>query len=234
MSIASVNDVHHDRINGNRKLAAITEPLGLGIGSSRRLTPRELVFGEGDPRTHLYSVVEGVLCSYKLLSDGRRQIDAFYFAGEVVGIGVGGTHAVNAEAISPAVVRSVPIGTVDRMVHSRPEFGWALLEIASQQLAEASEHLLNLGKRSVNERVSAFLISLAERCEHAGQDNAAIVVPMTRTDMADFLGMRLETVSRCVNRFKWLGLIETPQPNLIILKDRPALEAMAGGESRPS
>ncbi|MBZ0090321.1 MAG: helix-turn-helix domain-containing protein, partial [Thermoanaerobaculia bacterium] len=210
-------------------VAELREPLGLGIGASRRLAPRELIFGEGDPRTHLYSVVEGVLCSYKLLSDGRRQIDAFYFPGEVVGIGVSGVHAVNAEAISPAVVRSVPIATVDRMVHSRPEFGWALLELASQQLAESSEHLLNLGKRSVHERVAAFLLSLAERGLRNGGDGCEVVLPMTRTDMADFLGMRLETISRCFNKFKWLGLIETPQPNLIILADRAGLERTADG-----
>jgi CRP/FNR family transcriptional regulator len=120
------------------------------------------------------------------------------------------------------------------MVHTRPEFGWSLLELASRQLAESSEHLLNLGKRSVHERVASFLLSLSERSAQNGSNGLAVVVPMTRTDMADFLGMRLETISRCLNKFKWMGLIETPQPNLIILADRTGLEKTAAGACQNS
>jgi CRP-like cAMP-binding protein len=186
----------------------------------RRLPAHRLLFSEGDRRTHLYGVIDGVLCTYKLLADGRRQISAFYFPGEIVGIGVTQRHAVSAESISAATVSSVPLGAVDRLIRSKPEFGSALLELASEELAEASEHLLSVGQRSVGERVANFLLKLADRNARNGGPSATISLPMSRSDIADFLGTRLETVSRCMSRFKWMGLIELPQPNLFRVRDR--------------
>ncbi len=192
---------------------------------------REHVFFEGDPITHIYQVEHGTVCLYKTLHDGRRQIVDFAHAGDFIGLGAGGDHVFNAQAITLTRLRRLPAGALHEVARHNPQIGMQLYRALSDQLLAARDLLLTVGQRNATERLAALLLALSRRNERNGANAGRIALAMTRADIADFLSLTVETVSRTFTKLRQSGIIELAHSSLVVIKDRPALEQLAAGEA---
>ena len=199
----------------------------LAHASLRRVEPKEFVFAEGDPTTHVYRVETGAIALYKVLADGRRQVMGFAYPGDLIGLGAQAEQVMNAQAIKPTRLRCLPVASLRRSVDQDPMLGFQLYEALARELAATRDLMLTTGQRSATERVAGFLLAFSRRNERNGQDPACFELPMTRTDIGDFLGLTIETVSRTFTKLKMLGLIELPQSNRVKLIDIAELESLA-------
>jgi CRP-like cAMP-binding protein len=202
----------------------------LAEATLRRVEAKEFVFLEGDPTTNLYWIESGAVSLFKMLSDGRRQILGFAYPGDFVGLGAQGERPVSAQAIKPTRVRSISVSRLHKLAASDPDLSFDLYRTLAAELAEARDLMLTTGHRSACERVASFLLALSRRNQRHGQDKSSIDLPMTRTDIGDFLGLTIETVSRTLTKFKMRGLIDLPQSARVRLVNRMALERIAAGE----
>jgi CRP-like cAMP-binding protein len=203
----------------------------LAQASVRRVEAKEFVFAEGDPTTHLFRIETGAIALYKILNDGRRQIVGFAYPGDLIGLGAQGEHVMNAQAIKPTRLRSVPIATLHHSAAKDPTLGFKLYEALARELAATRDLMLTTGQRSATERVVSFLLAFSRRNERNGQDPSDFELPMTRADIGDFfLGLTIETVSRTFTKLKTLGLIELPHSNRVKLVNIDELESVADGE----
>lgn len=195
----------------------------------RTLAPKEHLCCEGDPATHVYRVDIGHVVIYRTMSDGRRQVINFAFPGDTIGLGAIGEHACNAQATTTTVVRCLPTAVLHEMAAGNPKIGIRLYEAVSRELMASRELLFTVSQRTASERLASFLVALSRRNERRGEDPTEIVLPMTRNDIADFLGLTIETVSRTFSRFRAEGLIDLEQCILVSIRDARRLEAMAAG-----
>ncbi len=193
---------------------------------------REHVFFEGDPITHIYQVEYGTVCLYKTLQDGRRQIVDFAHPGDFIGLGAGGDHVFSAQAITLTRLRCLPAGALHEVACHNPEIGMQLYRALSEQLLAARDLLLTVGQRNATERLAALLLALSRRNERNGTNHARIALSMTRADIADFLSLTVETVSRTFTKLRQNGIIDLVHSSLVVIKDRPALEQLAAGEAK--
>jgi CRP/FNR family nitrogen fixation transcriptional regulator len=191
-------------------------------GLRQSFGPGETVFDEGQAADRVYQLISGSLRTCRILRDGRRQIEAFHFAGDVFGLECGGAYRASAETLSPAIVRVMPRPALEALARERGDVARRLLELTSDSLRRCQDHVLMLGRRAACERVAALLLDLAERTGA----QALLDVPMSRQDMADYLGLTIETVSRTLTQFQQDGLIALPTARKVLLRDREALEAM--------
>jgi len=153
------------------------------------------IYAQGDRAAALYQVEFGVVRLFRLLTDGRRQICAFHVAGEVFGFEADGQHHLFAEAVCDAAVR----------IYRKPvREDTTLLMAAMKELVRAQEHLLVIGRQTASERIAAFMVDLYERLDHERHFELA----MSRTDIADYLGLTIETVSRVFSKFRSKGYIK--------------------------
>jgi CRP/FNR family transcriptional regulator len=211
------------------------EPAGLeqrlAKASLRRIEAKEFVFAEGDPATHLYQVETGAVALYKVLCDGRRQVLGFAYPGDFIGLGAQGEYVINAQAMKPTRLRCLPLSALSQIARQDPKLGFRLYEALANELAATRELLLTTGQRSASERLIAFLLALSRRNERKGQDPEVFDLPMTRTDIADFLGLTIETVSRTFTKLRMLGLIELPHASRVRLLEIDRLRSMEGNEA---
>ena len=161
------------------------------------------IYGEKEPAEYVYQVKTGAVRSHKLLSDGRRQIGAFHLAGDVFGLENGTEHRFTAEAIVDTTVRLIRRQSLEIVAESDAMVARNLLNMTSTNLQHAEDHMLLLGRKTSLERVAAFLIEMDARLTAAG----VISLPMSRRDIADYLGLTLETVSRALSRLHELGIL---------------------------
>ncbi|MEM7428227.1 MAG: helix-turn-helix domain-containing protein [Pseudomonadota bacterium] len=190
----------------------------------------EPLFCEGDEADFVYEVTAGVVCSYTLLPDGRRQVTGFAYAGDIVGLGHHETHQTNCDAIGEARVRSIPRSRLMKVANERPQFGMRLLECASSQLAGMQDHFMLLGRKCAQEKLASFLLALARRFGGTDAAEARFDLPMTRGDIADYLGLTIETVSRSFTKLKRAGIVDLPQSSTVHVRDMMALEDAAEAE----
>jgi len=198
----------------------------MAISSLRRKAAGETLFSEGDDADCIYEVVSGTLRLYKMLADGRRQMMGFPAAGHLLGLAPAGTHVYTAEALTDVTLCCYPRASFHRLVNDVPGLARRMWAVTSDELRFAQDQLLLLGRKSASEKLASFLLMLADQ-----QDTDHLSLPMTRTDIADYLGLTIETVSRTVTKLKREKLIALPQVNAMDILDRDALEAMAAGES---
>jgi CRP/FNR family transcriptional regulator, nitrogen fixation regulation protein len=161
------------------------------------------VYGEAEPADYVYQVVEGAVRSHKLLSDGRRQIGAFHLAGDIFGLENGAVHRFTAEAIVDTTVRLMKRRSLDLVAQNDPVVARNLLSMTTTNLRHAEDHMLLLGRKTSLERVAAFLIEMDKRSTAVG----ILALPMCRRDIADYLGLTLETVSRALSRLHAMGIL---------------------------
>jgi CRP/FNR family transcriptional regulator, anaerobic regulatory protein len=198
--------------------------------SLRRVEVKEFLFVEGDAASHVYRIETGAMALYRVLTDGRRQIVGFALPGDIVGLGVEGAHVMNAQAVKPTRLRCLPMGALRQSAATDPALAFKLYQAVGRELAAARDLMLTTGQRSAMERVASFLISLSRRSERNGKDPASFELPMSRTDIGDFLGLTIETVSRTLSKFKSMGLLALPQCNQVALLDIENLAGIANGD----
>ena len=182
----------------------------------------ECIFGEGEPSEYVYQVVRGAVRSYRLLSDGRRQIGAFHLAGDIFGLESEPSHRLTAEAIVETTVRMVKRRSLETAAKSDVAVACKLWAMTAGELRHAEDHMLLLGRKTAAQRVASFLLEMDRRLAVTGQFN----LPMTRCDIADYLGLTLETVSRTVSQFHDEGVLALAGARHIRLRDRSRLAEM--------
>jgi CRP/FNR family transcriptional regulator, nitrogen fixation regulation protein len=182
------------------------------------------IFGEKEPADYVYQIVTGAVRSYKLLSDGRRQIAAFHLGGDIFGLEIGADHRFTAEAIVDTTVRLLKRRSLEVAAESDVAVTRNLLRMTTRSLRHAEDHMLLLGRKTSLERVAAFLIEMDRRSTAAG----ILALPMCRRDIADYLGLTLETVSRALSRLHDLGVLVFCGNNQrqIVLRDRAKLASL--------
>ena len=195
-----------------------------------KVQAHEALFCEGDDAEFLYEVVEGVMCNYRILMDGRRQIISFAYPGDVIGLGQTETYRYSCEAVCGSKVRSISKGALMRDALGHADLGHRLFEIATSELASMQEHQLLLGRKSAVEKLASFLLVLARKACREDDKEASFKVPMTRTDIADYLGLTIETVSRSMTKLKLSGVIDLPQTTTVRVRDMLRLEELAEGD----
>ena len=174
------------------------------------------IFGEAEPADYIYQVIEGAVRSHKLLSDGRRQIGAFHLVGDIFGLENGDFHRFTAEAIVDTTVRLMKRESLERVAKTDFAMIQSLLRMTTDNLQHAENHLLLLGRKTSLERVAAFLLEMDRRLP-AGD---VIALPMCRRDIADYLGLTLETVSRAISKLKkkgYLRFLGQTQREIVVL-----------------
>lgn len=214
-------------------------PMRLDILAHRLITSivrsynsKQHVFWEGDPAFHVYKIEAGHVCIYRMIPKGRRQVIDFAYPGDVIGLGALNEHSANAQATTKTRVRCVPISVFHDAVRQDSRLGLQLYEAVSRELVTARELLCTISQRSAGERLAAFLIALSRRNQRYGEGPTAIRLPMTRGDIADFLGLTIETVSRTFTKFRMEGLIDLQQSVLVTIRDAHALADLAEGQHR--
>ncbi|WP_292510979.1 helix-turn-helix domain-containing protein [Methylobacterium sp.] len=177
--------------NGGVLFAGCPELIGTPSAYSRE----EEVYGEGEDAEFVYKVVQGAVRTHKVLSDGRRQITGFHLPGDLFGLEQGETHRHTAEALSDTKVLIFRRRGIERAAARSADVACHLWDMAASGLRHAQDHMLLLGRRSAMERVATFLMDVDERLGGTG----TFTLPMTRRDIADYLGLTIETVSRTLS-----------------------------------
>jgi CRP/FNR family nitrogen fixation transcriptional regulator len=179
------------------------------------------IFGEAEPAEYVYQVVEGAVRSYKLLSDGRRQIGAFHLVGDIFGLENGAVHRFTAEAIVDTTVRLAKRVNLEHVASADALVARDLLSMTTSNLQHAENHMLLLGRKTSLERVAAFLLEMDGRLSAAG----VMALPMSRRDIADYLGLTLETVSRALSSLHEKGFLDFlgQTQRQIVLRNRSEL-----------
>ncbi|MGH1590358.1 helix-turn-helix domain-containing protein [Methylobacterium phyllosphaerae] len=174
------------------------------IGTPFGYTREEEIYGEGEEAEFVYKVVSGAVRTHKMLNDGRRQITGFHLPGDLFGFEHGESHRQTAEALSDTRVLIFGRRQIERAATDRAEVACRLWSMATTSLRQAQDHMILLGRRSAAERVAAFLIEVDERLGGIG----TFALPMTRRDIADFLGLTIETVSRTLSQLEEDGALQ--------------------------
>jgi CRP-like cAMP-binding protein len=200
----------------------LADELGL-MGAKMSYARNEEIFGEGEPAEYLYKVVSGAVRTSKILDDGRRQVSAFYMPGDFFGLEVAAEHSSSCEAITNAIVLVFKRSAVIERAKRDSNVARKLWEITAAELGRAQDHILQL-IRSAEERVSSFLLKMAAR----GRVENELDLPMSRQDIADHLGLTIETVSRTMTHFTAAGYIGLPSSRHVVLRNRSALARLNG------
>ncbi|MBR0712999.1 helix-turn-helix domain-containing protein [Bradyrhizobium liaoningense] len=196
------------------------------LGRRVQFSTCETVFSEEDITTSYFNVLDGVMRLYKLLPDGRRQIVGFALPGDFLGMNISGRHNFSADAIGSVAVcqfAKVPFG---RFIEDRPHLLRRINELAIRELTQAREHMVLLGRRSAEEKVATFLLSWRERLVPLNGPSNTVPLPMSRQDIADYLGLTIETVSRTFTKLERDGVIEIIHGGISLL-DPARAEALA-------
>ena len=201
---------------------AQTSPFHL-LGASMPYQRNEEIYGAGEPADYLYKVVSGAVRTFTILDDGRRQISAFYLPGDHFGLETGSRHLCSCEAISDTKVLVFKRSAVLALANRDGSVARQLWEITAADLSRAQDHIVLLIK-SAQERVGSFLLSIARHAKAATE----IDLPMSRQDIADYLGLTIETVCRTLSNFQTAGYISLPTSRHVVLLARPALERLSG------
>ncbi len=180
----------------------------LSHAAVRRVAAKEHVFCEGDARDHVFRIEDGVIALYKTLPDGRRQIIDFAYPGDLIGLGVLDEHVLSAQATTTAKVRCLSAAALERMAETDAGLALKLYKSVCHELAATRSLLVSVGQRSAIERVAAFLLALHRRT--AG-GSSAVTLAMRRSDIADLLGLTIETVSRTLTKLRTMGIIDIEQ-----------------------
>lgn len=215
--------LHQDhRIDIEKPCENLPEQAGLGV--TIKVGAGQTIVIEGDPIDHYFVIVSGTVRLYKAVVDGRRQIIDFFGPTDCFGLTGLDEHAYSVEAITDVVMIRYPRQRLEAVIGVKPDLGRQLFRMACTELDQARRQMLLLGRKSAEERLASFLLGLAER-----QSHGCIELAMSRQDIADYLGLTIETVSRIFTRFKRAHLIDLPDRHSVVLMDSEQLEALAEG-----
>ena len=191
------------------------------MGAMMHFARNNEIYGDDEPADYLYKVVSGAARTYKVLADGRRQVAAFYLPGDMFGFEAGKVHALSAEAISDSRILIVKRSAVMDLAVRDPNIAKQLWTMTGREVQRAHDHVLILIK-SAEERVAGFLVDMARRSSDAN----AVRIPMSRQDIADYLGLTIETVSRMLTLFQKSAAIALPSARCVEIRNRAALNRL--------
>jgi len=203
--------------DAGRRLSALPMP-----GVRMTFARGEEIFGDGEPADHVYRVISGAVRTYRMLSDGRRLISDFHLVGDFFGLEMGQEHRIGAEAIGDTEVLAVRRSTLNRRAAEDCDLSSQVWRLTADSLERTREHALLLGRQGACERVCAFLLDLADRLDQP----ADLTLPMSRQDMADYLGLTIETVSRTLTQLQAWNWIALPAVRRIVFTDRAAMHRL--------
>ncbi|WGR93630.1 MULTISPECIES: helix-turn-helix domain-containing protein [unclassified Bradyrhizobium] len=191
------------------------------MGAAMRFARNAEIYGEDEPAEYLYQAISGAVRTYRMLDDGRRQICGFYLPGDIFGVEAGEVHLSSAEALNDAEVLVVKRSSLMARAEREKDFAAQLWTLTVRELQRVQEHSLVLIK-SAEERVAGFLLEMSGRsCR-----DAVIELPMSRRDIADYLGLTIETVSRTFTQFVQSGIITLETSRRIQLRDEAVLNRL--------
>lgn len=232
----------YTKVAGGDLTRSVTAPAGACLGERARpaWSPRSLgevevlragtiLYRQDDPASHLYRLVDGMVGTFLLTENGGRRVTGFLSEGDYFGSVFSGRYRSSAQAITECTVfrmsrRDWPDGDL-----SDPPHGRIVLDAMESELRVAEDHVLLLGGVTACARVAAFLLYLSKRAARRGEPDNPVSIPMTRYDIADFLGTTSESVSRCLTKLKQSGAIGMDAPDRITLIDRRALSDIPRG-----
>ncbi len=184
----------------------------------------------GEPRQHVYTLTAGALRLVRTLADGRRQISGFVLPGDYLGLTGSDNHRYDIEAIADSRVCRVTLPQMKDLRQRYPHLERKLLQRACQALDDAQDAALSLARLQPAEKLADFLLRLAAREARLGADGLRVTLPMGRGDIADHLGLTMETVSRTFNKLRQQGLIALPHLNTVEILDEAGLHTLSGDE----
>lgn len=193
------------------------------------LTPGMHLIDEGEPEKYVFSVSTGCLKCFKLLPDGRRQITGFLFPGDFLGLARSETYPSSVEAVTHSSLCRMERSELEKFAETIPNLSRRLHELASEALAEVQGQIVLLGRKTAQERLATFLLTLSRRAGERGGATNPVDVPMSRDDIGDFLGLTTETVSRTFSRLRKEGLIGMDKDKRIEILDFEGLSDIAEG-----
>ena len=183
------------------------------------------IIAQGARAEYCYRIVAGCVRTVKLLEDGRRQVGAFLFAGDLFGWDAGGEHAFAAEAVTDVTLRRFKISDVEERAATDHTFATRLRRYLIAQIGVARNHLVLLGRKTAAERIASFLTEMTDRLD--SRPGSGIDLPMSRADIADYLGLTVETVCRGLTELRRHGTV-TVDRTRIVIRDRAALGQSTG------
>ena len=200
------------------------------LGWTMRVRAGQALFHEGDPVTRVFTLTEGAVKLYRLLPDGRRQVVGFLAPGDFLGISVNNDHSFSTEALADSRLCWLPRNRFGSFTEAHPDMERELYRIAAHELGAAQAQMVLLGRKTAEERVASFFLLLVERAERAsGRNQSVVALPMSRLDIADYLGLTKETVSRVLAVLRNKRAIRLVTLDRIELLDRAGLTAIAEG-----
>jgi CRP/FNR family nitrogen fixation transcriptional regulator len=203
------------------QFCALTGHAGL-VATEFSYRKDEEIYGEDEPAEYVYQIIRGAVRTYRLLSDGRRQIGTFHLPGDVFGLESGTNHRLAAEAIIDTTVRLVKRSSLEHAAGVDVRVARKLWSMTAGELRHAEDHMLLLGRKSAMERVANFLLEMDRRLAVAGM----MALPMCRRDIGDYLGLTLETVSRALSQLHGEGVLGFSGARQIVLRNRQRLRNM--------
>jgi CRP/FNR family transcriptional regulator len=204
------------------ELAAATSVLEIPVGTT--------FIEEDEPATDFFIITHGTATIFKLVPDGRRQIIEFAGAGRLIGPGVSDTNAFSAEALEPLRVCRITRSRFAALLSRFPAMARRLIDIADRALSAAQEQILLLGRKTARERLASFLLAKNwQPIAFGAPPEWAIRLPMSRLDIADYLGLTIETVCRLLTQFRAAGVVDFHTPSKLFIRDATALEHIAQG-----
>lgn len=204
--------------------------MALSTGSSIcSLSSGRALFMEGESATAFFSLMEGVLRLTRLLPDGRRQILGFVFPGGHVGRAIPGVHSYTVEAVTDLKLCRLSVAHLQRVAETNPRLDMKLLEMTENELELAQDHIVLLGRNTAAEKLAQFLLSFGKQAAAGAPADAPVNVflPMSREDIADYLGLTIETVSRGLSNLKRSGVISLPSPKSVRIESLSELARCA-------
>jgi CRP-like cAMP-binding protein len=194
------------------------------FGTTISVQREQEIHGQGEQASSCYRILRGCVRMVKLMEDGRRQIGEFLMAGDLLGFDALETHDFSAEAVSDVVLRRYPRRAVDTLAERNPALGRRLRDLTSVSLRMAHMRLLLLGRLTASERIATFLLEMADRLPRTTA--RVMEMPMSRTDMADHLGLTIETVCRVLAHLRRDATIAIER-STIEIRDSAGLQQMA-------
>jgi len=200
------------------------------VSTIQKVKPGKTLFAEGDDADTVFEIVQGILKLYKLLPDGRRQIMGFVSTDKLIGFSDEEAYEYTAEALTEVSLCRYSRAQFNRLLDEVPGFARRVLTARSQDLHSAQDQMLLLGRKTAMERIASFLLNLG-KLHQISSGGASLHLPMTRADIADYLGLTIETVSRTLTKLKHDKIISLPEAVEIKFIDRHRLEELAAGET---
>jgi CRP/FNR family transcriptional regulator len=199
------------------------------LAHNMRFSPQDPIIDEGEAADFLFNITGGTVRLYKLLPDGRRQVTGFLTSGDFLGIALNENYAYSAEAVDRVTVCRFVRRKLENLMDELPHLEKRLLGVASNELAQAQDQMVLLGRKTAKEKVVTFLLQLSGRQKEAGGAESPVVLPMSRADIADYLGLTTETVSRTFSSLKRSQAIQLEEGGKVALPDMGALKTIAEG-----